>query len=112
MSAATGGTLNAAKLDPKVTVAAMTAMGVAYEGATMKPFAKEQELEADRNALVIMAQAGFNHRAAVTYLEKFAEPPSGIKQSFLDDHPSVMERIAAMETNMAKAEAIYQKTKG
>lgn len=112
MSAVTGGTLNAAKLDPKVTVAAMTAMGVAYEGAAVKPFAKEQETEADRNALILMAQAGYDPQEAVKYLKKFLTPPSKIKHSFLDDHPPVQERITEIEAHMKKALAIYQKTKG
>jgi predicted Zn-dependent protease len=112
MSAAAGGTLNASKLDPAVTLAAMAAMGVAYEGAAVKPFAKKLEFEADRNALILMAQAGYNPRAAVKYLEKYIEPLPNLKHSFLADHPPVKDRIANLETHLKGADKIYQKTKG
>jgi predicted Zn-dependent protease len=112
MSAAAGGTLNASKLDPAVTIGVMAAMGVAYEGAAVKPFAKKLEFEADRNALTLMAQAGYSPRAAVRYLEKYIEPNSKPIHSFLEDHPPVKDRIANLETQMNAADKIFKKTKG
>lgn len=112
MSAVAGGTLNSTKLDPKVTLAVMTAMGVAYEGATAIPFAKEQESEADRNALLIMAKAGYDPQAAVDYLTALKKDSVEAKRSLLDDHPPVAARIADLTANMATAMNLYQSTKG
>lgn len=112
MSAVAGGSLDATKLDPKVTLAVMTAMGVAYEGATAIPFAKEQESEADRNALLIMAKAGYDPQSAVDYLIALKKDSAKAKHSFLDDHPPVADRIADLKANMATAMNLYQSTRG
>lgn len=112
LSAAAGGTLNASKVDPKVTLAVMAAMGVAYEGAVVKPFSREQEVEADQNALFIMAQAGYDPQASIEYLEKIKTLDSNVKHSFMNDHPPVVERIASLKKAMPNAQKIYQKAKG
>ena len=112
MSAVAGGTLDAAKLDPKVTLAAMAAMGVAYEGGVVTPFAKSLESEADQNALLLMAQAGYDPQAGVAFLKALAEKAPQGKSSFLADHPPVKERIANIEKEMAQATTIYRKARG
>jgi predicted Zn-dependent protease len=112
MSAVAGGTIDATKLDPKVTLAAMAAMGVAYEGAVVTPFARSLESEADHNALLLMAQAGYDPQAGVSYLKALGEKEPKGKSSFLADHPPVEERIANIEKEMAQATAIYRKARG
>lgn len=112
MSAVTGGSLNASELDPKVTIAAMAAMGVAYEGAAVKPFAKAQESEADQNALVIMAKAGYDPKAAETYFNRLKEVRGKVKRSMLEDHPPMDERLASLKKYMPEAIKIYRKAKG
>jgi predicted Zn-dependent protease len=112
MSAVAGGTLDATKLDPKVTLAVMAAMGVAYEGAVVTPFTKKLESEADQNALLLMSQAGYDPQAGVAFLKALAKKAPKAKSSFLADHPPVEERIANMEKKMAQAAEIYRKARG
>jgi predicted Zn-dependent protease len=112
MSAVVGGKLSADKLDPGVTLAVMAAMGVAYEGGVVTPFAKALETEADHNALLLMAQAGYDPQAGVAFLKALGgKEPKG-KSSFLADHPPVEKRIAHMEKKMAQATKIYRQAKG
>ena len=115
LSAATDGTLNAADLPPEVTLGAMTAMGVAYENAQVVPFSKAQELEADRNALLIMAQAGYDPEASLKYLKNCSEflNKNGSKatRSALDDHPPIQEREANLREYMPEALDIYQNSR-
>ncbi len=116
MAAATGAGLNAADVDPKVVVGAMTAIGVAYEGARVVPFSKAQEIEADRNALMIMAQAGYDPEASLRYLNNQKvvgkKKSSKLKMSSMDDHPSLEQREANINRHMAEAVEIYLKNKG
>ncbi len=113
ISAATGGTLNAAGLDPKVTLGAMTAIGVAYEGTAVVPFSQAQELEADRNALIIMSQAGYDPEASLRFLDKLVNnDASKLKRSSLDDHPPIEKREAHLRQHMPEAMKIYHKNRG
>jgi predicted Zn-dependent protease len=112
MSAVAGGALDATKLDPKVTLAAMAAMGVAYEGVVVTPFTKALESEADHHALLLMAQAGYDPQAGVAFLEALQNKAPKGKSSFTADHPPVPERIANIEKKMAQASKIYEKTRG
>lgn len=112
MTAVVGGKLNASKLDPSVTIAAMAAMGVSYEGAVVKPFTKKQEFEADRNALITMARAGFDPQASVAYLTNVESVTSKTKQSFMDDHPPLDERVASLNKHMGEALQMYRQVKG
>jgi predicted Zn-dependent protease len=112
MSAVAGGKLNAEKLDPGVTLAVMAAMGVAYQGAVVTPFTKKLELEADHNALLLMAQAGYDPQAGVAFLKALHKKAPKGKSSFTADHPPVAERIATIEKEMAHATQIYEKARG
>ncbi|MGD8846457.1 MAG: M48 family metallopeptidase [Desulfobacteraceae bacterium] len=116
ISAASAGTLNAAGLDPKVTLGAMSAIGVAYGKAVVVPFSKDQEIEADHIALMIMAQAGFDPEASLKFLEKqnnlLNKNTLKIKRSSQDDHPPIEKRAANLKQHFPEAMKIYQKNRG
>lgn len=114
VAAATGGTMNAFDLDPKITLSVMAAMGVAYEAAEVAPFAREQEAEADRNALLLMAQAGYDPQAAIDCLKCMQKACStktgGITHSAMADHPPMEMRLANLNEYLPRALEIYRKT--
>jgi len=110
--AVTGKELSDAKLDPAATAGLMTAMGITYEGAVMRPFTAEQESEADHVGLLITAQAGFEPRAAVTFWEQMSKLSHGKKPiELLTMHPSYDVRIAQLKGWMDDAETQYQRAR-
>jgi predicted Zn-dependent protease len=116
MTAAAGGTLNAAKLDSETTIAVMGAMGVSFEMVDVKPFSKKQELEADVDAMMLMAQAGYDPHAAIDFLNEMQavckNKKSNIQRSAMDDHPPLKKRLANLEAQLPEAMKIYEKQKG
>ncbi len=59
-------------------------------------YSREQELAADRSALVFMHRAGYDPRALATYLERLAKEQSGGSAGgFFTTHPGMDQRLAA-----------------
>ncbi|MBF0334473.1 MAG: M48 family metalloprotease [Alphaproteobacteria bacterium] len=69
--------------------------------------ARNQELEADRLGLTIMARAGFDPRAAVT-LWRDMERSGGQPPAFLSTHPDPGQRIEQLQALMPEALATYR----
>jgi Zn-dependent protease with chaperone function len=71
------------------------------------PHSREQESEADRIGLELMARAGFDPRAAVVVWQKMsAAAPSG--PSLLSTHPSSNERMADLQGLMPRVLPLYE----
>lgn len=100
----------AAKVDPNT---AKTVNQVYQTGASLgyiKPFSRKQELEADTIGLMLMAQAGYDPRAALSFWQKFSRVGGRIPE-YLNTHPDPARRIANIKTNLPKALAIYKKNR-
>lgn len=80
-------------------------MGAQY--GLLSPYSRNQELEADRLGLNIMARAGFDPRAAVTLWEEMAQS-EGQPPAFLSTHPDPGQRIELLQALMPKALATYR----
>ena len=89
------------------TIAAL--YGVATDVGVMLPFSRSNETEADIMGLTLMARAGYNPQAAVTFWQKFG---AGSTQSafanWLSTHPGGEVRVRDLQEAMPKAMQEYQ----
>ncbi|WP_404380274.1 M48 family metallopeptidase [Caenispirillum salinarum] len=87
------------------TAAALLGAGAQY-GLNM-PYSRNQELEADRLGLNMMARAGYDPRAAVELWQRMAQRGGG-PPAFLSTHPAPQQRIEQLQQMMPQALEIYQ----
>lgn len=72
------------------------------------PHSREQEAEADRIGLELMARAGYDPNAAVTLWQKMSRAGGGGPPEFLSTHPSGESRIKDLEKNVPRVLPLYQ----
>ena len=83
------------------------------QGATLgylKPYSRKNESEADAIGLMLMAKAGFDPRAALSFWEKFGRQGQRVPE-YLSTHPAPATRIAQIKELMPKAMDLYKKNK-
>jgi predicted Zn-dependent protease len=85
------------------------AYGLATNVGVLLPFSRKQESEADRMGLMLMARAGYDPAAALSFWQKFGATPSGTLEKWLSTHPGGDVRIAEIKANLPAAQAEYQK---
>ena len=93
------------------TGAEQTTMQVASQVSAVTftlPHSREQEAEADRIGLELMARAGYDPNAAVTLWQKMSKASSGGPPEFLSTHPSGETRIRDLEKNVPRVLPLYQ----
>ena len=89
------------------TIAAL--YGVATDVAVMLPFSRSNETEADVMGLTLMARAGYNPQAAVTFWQKFgAGGAQSTLANWLSTHPGGEVRIRDLQEAMPNAMQEYQ----
>ena len=71
-------------------------------------YGRNQELEADHIGLILMAKAGYDPRAAVTFWQRMMEGREGGGPEWLSTHPSGDRRIAQIESLLPEALTYYQ----
>jgi predicted Zn-dependent protease len=76
------------------------------------PYSRGQESEADEIGLMLMAEAGYDPREAVTLWQNFATLGGERPPEFLSTHPSEGTRIERLQELMPKALEIYQQHQG
>jgi predicted Zn-dependent protease len=72
------------------------------------PHSREQEAEADRIGLELMARAGFDPNASISLWQKMAKASGGGPPEFLSTHPASGSRIKDLETNIPRVLPLYQ----
>lgn len=88
------------------TTAALLGLG-AQVGVEL-PFSRQQESEADRIGLVLMAKAGYDPARAVDFWQRMVEHSKGKEPpAFLSDHPSSEDRVEAIKRGLPEARAAY-----
>lgn len=85
----------------------MAACGIGAQLGIMLPFSRSHESEADRLGLDYMARAGYDPKEAVGFWQRFAALDAGGQPSWLSTHPASAERAAALNAQMASAQALY-----
>lgn len=107
------GTLQSLGLSVLKTRTQSVVLAEAYGAATnmgvLLPFSRKQESEADYMGLMLMARAGYDPRAALTFWQKFGSAPSGALEKWLSTHPGGDVRIQDLQKQMPQALAEYEK---
>ena len=86
------------------------ATSVVGYGAFIGAYDREQEYEADRLGLVLMAKAGYDPAVAVQFWERAEEVfGEGGSWSFLSTHPDSEDRAEALRADLPKALEYYRK---
>jgi len=75
------------------------------------PHSREQEAEADRIGLELMARAGYDPNAAVVLWQKMGKLAQGGPPEFLSTHPSGESRIRDLEAAVPRVLPLYQAAK-
>lgn len=75
------------------------------------PHSREQEAEADRIGLELMARAGYDPHAAVNVWKKMGQQSSSSPPEFLSTHPSGQSRIADLEASLPRVMPLYAATR-
>jgi predicted Zn-dependent protease len=72
------------------------------------PHSREQEAEADRIGLELMARAGYDPNEAITLWQKMAKLGSSGTPEFLSTHPSDQSRIHDLQASVPRVMPLYQ----
>jgi len=75
----------------------------------IKPYSRQNEMAADSIGLMLMAEAGYDPRAALRFWEKFGKQGQAIPE-YLSTHPAAKNRIANIKTLLPQAMALYNKS--
>ncbi|WP_207476917.1 M48 family metallopeptidase [Arenibaculum pallidiluteum] len=85
-------------------------LGAGAQYGLILPYSRNQELDADRVGLELMARAGYDPRQAVELWRNMAQ--SGERQpEFVSTHPGPENRIRQLEALMPEALAIYRSSR-
>lgn len=77
------------------------------------PHSRDQELEADRIGLILMAEAGYDPGASISFWQKMAADNSGKRPpEFLSTHPTGPHRIQAIQEFLPEARKHYRAATG
>jgi predicted Zn-dependent protease len=72
------------------------------------PHSREQEAEADRIGLELMARAGYDPNAAVSVWQKMMKQETSRPPEFLSTHPSSGSRIQDLQALVPKVMPLYR----
>ena len=81
--------------------------GLGTNIGVMLPFSRTQESEADYLGLKMMAQAGYDPSAALSFWKKFGTDSGSKISDWLSTHPGGSVRVADLEKHMSEAQELY-----
>lgn len=111
MATQLGVQLAGALLGSSAGVAPETMAGLLGAGAQyglILPYGRNQELEADRLGLTLMAKAGYDPRQSIALWQNMGKAGGSAPPTFLSTHPGHDQRIAQLQQLMPQALAQYQ----
>ena len=103
--AAAGAVLAASDTENKGLILAGLGVGVQY--GILMPYGRSHESEADIVGQKLMAEAGFEPKAAVELWENMAKASKGAPPEFLSTHPSNQTRIKQLTENLPNVNQYY-----
>lgn len=83
-------------------------LGAGAQYGLILPYSRNQELEADRFGLMLMARAGYDPRAAVALWRNMSRAGGARPPEFASTHPGPEQRIAKLEAMMPEALSVYR----
>jgi predicted Zn-dependent protease len=75
------------------------------------PKSRDQESEADKIGLELMARAGYDPKAALSLWQKMAKAGQTSTPGFLSTHPSGSTRAADISALLPKVEPLYEQAR-
>ena len=88
------------------------AYGLGVNYGILMPYSRLQESEADYIGLILMAKAGYDPSAALSFWEKMAKAGGSKPPEWMSTHPSDESRIAEIKRQLPEAMAIYKARQG
>ena len=89
--------------------AILAAYGLGTQVGVLLPYGRTQESEADHIGLLLMAQAGYDPRAAIGFWERMERSgDKGGPPEFLSTHPSHGTRVEQLRVWMPEAMRLYE----
>ncbi len=99
-----------ASRSPAAVEAINAGYGIATTVGVALPFSRQQEYEADRIGLTLMAKAGYDPRDATGFFERMMKgSKQGTKLEFLSTHPTDENRIRNLQAMIPEALNHYRK---
>ncbi len=86
----------------------MLAYGMGAQLGVILPYSRTHEKEADRIGLILMAQAGYDPRAAVPFWTRMSSAGGARPPEFLSTHPAPETRIEEIQGHMSEALRYYE----
>jgi len=72
-------------------------------------YARDDEIQADEHAVVLLARAGYDPRSALSLWKKMSAAESSGTPKFLSTHPAPKDRIKDIEKNLPRVLPLYAK---
>ncbi len=94
-----------------VSEATANMAGMVAEVTFQLPFSRDQESEADRIGLELMARAGYDPNAALSLWKKMAAAQGSGTPKFLSTHPAPKDRIEDIEKLLPRVMPLYAQQK-
>jgi predicted Zn-dependent protease len=83
-------------------------LGAGAQYGLILPYGRNQELEADRLGLILMAKAGYDPRQSINLWQNMGKAGGAAPPTFLSTHPGHEQRIAQLQQLMPQALAQYR----
>jgi metalloendopeptidase OMA1, mitochondrial len=110
VSLAGGTMLDPKTLKPEVIAPIMAALGMGVLVGIDRPLAQEQELEADREGLLLAAAAGYDPAEGMLFWSRLPKS-GGAKPKYLSAHPSDATRLKALNDRLDEFVKVYNQAK-
>ncbi len=91
--------------------ALMGALGLGLQYGVLMPYGRNQESDADKIGLELMARAGFDPHESVTLWENMARSGGAAPPEFLSTHPSSATRISRLQAMIPEVLPLYEQAR-